>query len=141
MGVRELGAIRKYHSVKLHHIVNARRVGDMNVLDYNMSPLKIRRPDQGSSITDVRCGACDGLISARAVHSIQNTRRARRRWLMMIVLALLMFAGATFDIVRLESVTYHGPMALTFVTPIAWILSLAATVILSFLGGRKMVSA
>jgi hypothetical protein len=126
-----LRAIGEYHSIKLHHMVKARRVGDTTVVNYRVSPVEVRRPDQGSSVTDVRCSACDGVIQLR-VHSIQRTKRARRRWLSMVVLALLVVAAGTFEIVRSESGNYRDPVALSFVTPIAWILGLVATVIWSF---------
>lgn len=124
-------AIGRYHSVQLHHKVDTRKFGDTIVNNYRVSPLEVRRPDRGSSVTEVRCGACDGVIQLR-VHSIRYTKRARRRWLGMVALALLIVAAGSFEIYRFESGHYGDPEFLSIVTPIAWVLGLAATVILGF---------
>jgi hypothetical protein len=126
-----LRAISSYHSVELHHIVNTRRFGDATVVKYRVSPIRVRRPAQGSSLTEVQCSACDALIQLR-VHSTQRTKRARRRWLSMVVLALLAVAAGAFEIVRFESGHYEDPMILALGLPLAAIFGLAATVIWSF---------
>ncbi|MFI0451376.1 hypothetical protein [Actinomadura sp. 6N118] len=111
--------------MKLHHRVNARQVSDTIVVNYSVTPIEIRRPDLGSSVIDVRCGACDGVIQLR-VHSIQRTKRARRRWLGMVVLALLVVAAGTY--LHFESANYGYSLTLAFAAVMAYILGLAATV-------------
>ncbi|MFE9100663.1 hypothetical protein [Actinomadura geliboluensis] len=117
--------------MQLHHMVSTRQVGDTIVNRYRVSPIEVLRPDQGSSVMEVRCGACDGVIRLR-VHSVQRTRRARRRWLGLVTLALLVVAAGSFEIFRFESGHYGDPEFLFIVTPVAWILGLAAAVFLSF---------
>lgn len=112
-------------------MVSTRKFGDTIVNDYRVFPIEVRRPDRGSSVTEVRCKAGDGVIRLR-VHSVQRTKRARRRLLGMVAVALLVVAAGSFEIYRFESGHYDDPGFLSIVTPIAWILGLAATVVLSF---------
>ncbi|MBA8952592.1 hypothetical protein ACFQU9_21045 [Actinomadura namibiensis] len=114
--------------MKLHHRVNSRQVGDTIVVSYRATPIKVRRPAQGSSVVDVRCGACDGTVQLR-VHSVQRTRRARLRWLGLVVLALLVAAAGTYLHFRSDC---RDPIALALVALMAWILGLAAAVFWTF---------
>jgi hypothetical protein len=82
--------------VKLHHFVKARRFGDTSVVTYEVSTIELRRPGQGSSVTEVRCGACGDVVGLR-VHSVRRTKRARRRRLGMVSLALLAVAAGAFS--------------------------------------------
>ncbi|MGK5553645.1 hypothetical protein ACSNOI_18695 [Actinomadura kijaniata] len=119
--------------MQLHHRLNSRQAGDTIVVDYRVTPVKVRRPDQGSSVVGVRCGACDGVVRLR-VHSVQRTRRARRRWWVMVALALSVAAAGTY--LRFRS-GHQDPMALALVAPMAWILGLAATVFWIFRWHRE----
>lgn len=121
----------RYHSVQLHHMVSTRKFGDTIVAKYRVAPIEVRRPSAGSAVTEVRCRACDGVIQLR-VHSVQRTKRARRRWSGMVALAVLVVVAGSYEIFRFESGHYEDPAVLSIVTPIAWVVGLAATVFLSF---------
>ncbi|NDU73009.1 hypothetical protein GWI34_10250 [Actinomadura sp. DSM 109109] len=117
------------HSVKLHHRVSSRQVSDMIVADYRVTPVRVRRPSEGSSLVEVRCGACDRAIPLR-VHSIRRTRNARLRWLGMVALALSAVAAGTY--LQFNAAAYGYSIALAIVAPLAFISGLVAAVFLTF---------
>ena len=112
-----LRAIREYPSTRLRHIVSAHREPNKIVIYYRPYALGVRRPDQGSSVTDVRCGACHAEVRLR-VHSIERTKRARRRWLAMAALGLLLCAGVTYEALRPNSFILQSETAALALTSV-----------------------
>jgi hypothetical protein len=129
LGLRELRVIRESTSVTLGHVVNRQYGSGGTIIRYRSCRTTFRRPRQGRSPIDVRCGECGAPVRLY-VKSVGRTKRKRLLFLVVAVLGLVLPIGAGL------LYTHPNPVISQSVVPhifsvIVWILCLP-TIILGF---------
>jgi hypothetical protein len=94
-------AIGEHGSARIGHLLEREEQPGFTKYTYTINPIRVHRPDHGSSLIDVSCDACDVQLCLR-VHSIGRTKRARRLWLMMAALGLLLAGGLSYQVVTVD---------------------------------------
>ncbi|WP_444831329.1 hypothetical protein [Actinokineospora sp.] len=117
------------------HLVDTRSeyrlTGEVVVMTYRQYPLGVRRPELHPQTYTVTCGFCGSELLIR-VDSIEGTRMARRRWLMLGLLGVL-FLGSSIAIFFADPL--HRSLSVALVTVVMAVGSLFA-VIVGFLTSR-----